>query len=96
MNQNLLVKLKIIQRIKLNKCLIVCKCFTMTTKFSKKKSSWWTISSIARLHDPSDRLLNSSFLHNSFVYEITNENFDMKEKRGHYWMTIQYSYIQEK
>ncbi len=63
------------------------KMFCNENEILEKKSSWWTISSIARLYDPSDRLLNSSFLHNLFAYKITNENFDIKDKRGHYLMT---------
>jgi hypothetical protein len=72
------------------------KMFCNENEILEKKSSWWTISSIARLYDPSDRLLNSSFLHNLFAYKITNENFDIKDKRGHYLMTIERSYIQER
>ncbi len=75
----------------MEECLIRYQYFAMTTKFSKEKSSWWTISSIARLYDPSDRLLNSSFWHNWLVDETTNENFDITNKRGHYLMTIQRS-----
>ncbi len=48
------------------------------------------------MYDPSDRLLNSSFLQNLFAYKITNENFDMKDKRGHYLMTIERSYKSRK
>lgn len=52
----------------------------------EKKPTWWTISSIACACDPNDRLLNSSFLHNLFVIEITNKIFSFIDKRGHHFM----------